>query len=161
MGGFGSVLVLLLAGWSFLNPGTVSWAYIAAFVAFELWLLRRIAAVGRAPVAPGEPPYQFSDEEAQLVARYRFYFTWPGVAKDASSVLAAIGLTALVLAPWLLFKQALFQAALVAINVLAVGRLTKELAPMMALRIPAARGDRTALRRLEAHDSAWAKIRAA
>jgi len=112
-------------------------------------------------VFPREPPYHFSEDEAELVTRYRFYFTYPALARQSASVLAAIGLTALVLAFWLLYKQAFVQAVLVGLNLLAVGRFTKLLAPQLTLRITASRGDRAALRLLEAHDPAWAKIRAA
>src|SRR2546430_13533691 len=58
-------------------------------------------------------------------------------------------------------KQAFVPAVLVGVNLLAVARFTKLVSPMMALRITASRGDRAALRLLEAHDPAWAKIRAA
>ena len=153
--------MLLLAGLSAISPATASWAYVGAVLAFELWLLRRIAAAGSAPVPAGEAPYLFSEEEAALVSRYRLYFTYPAVASEASSVLAALGLSGLMLAPWLTYKQALLQAALIGINLLAVARFTRILAPLLALRIAASRGDRAALRMLEAHQSAWAKIRAA
>jgi hypothetical protein len=76
-------------------------------------------------------------------------------------VVAALGLTALVLAPWLTFRQAYFQAALIGLNLFAVARLTKILAPLMALRVAASKGDRQALRMLELHDLLWQKIRAA
>ena len=150
--------MLVLAGWTFLNA-TMAWAYIAAFVAFEFWLLRGIAAAGKGPVPVGETPYHFSADEAELVGRYRFYFTWPARARAASSVLAAVGLTALLLAPWLTYKQAFLQAVVIGVNLFAVARLTKQVAPLMALRI-AAQVDRQALRLLEAHDPAWSKIRA-
>ena len=151
--------MLVLAGWTFLDAA-VAWAYIAAFVAFEFWLLRALATGGKGPVAVGEAPYHFSADEAELIRRYRFYFTWPERAKAASSVLAAIGLTALLLAPWLTYKHAFLQAAVIGVNLLAVARLTKAVAPAMALRIAASRADREALRLLEAHDPAWSKIRA-
>ncbi len=161
MGGYVSIAMLLLGDFAALDPATMSWAYIAAVLVFELWLLRRIAVVGSAPVPADEPPYHFSAEEAALVARYRLYFTYPGVAREASSVLAALGLSALLLAPWLTYKAALLQAVLVGVNLFAVARFTKLLAPLLALRISASRGDRSALRMLEVHDPAWAKIRAA
>jgi len=161
MGACASVAVLLLAGWAALNPQPMSWAYIAAVAAFEIWLARRMAALPRSPVPQGEPPYHFSADEAQLVGRYRFYFTYPALARESASVLAAIGLSALVLAFWLLYKQAFVQAVLAGVNLLAVARFTRLLSPQMALRITASRGDRAALRLLEAHDPAWAKIRAA
>jgi hypothetical protein len=161
MGGYGTVGVLLLAGWAALNPEPMSWAYLAAVAAFEVWLARRMTALPRAAVPEGEPPYYFSADEAQLVGRYRFYFTYPKLARESASVLAAIGLSSLLLAFWLLYKQAFVQGVLVGLNLLAVGRFTKQLAPQMALRIAASRGDRAALRLLEAHDPAWAKIRAA
>lgn len=138
----------------------MAWAYIAAFVAFELWLLRALAGAGRGPVAVGEAPYHFSEDEADLVRRYRFYFAWPSRARTASSVLAAFGLTALLLAPWLTYKHAFLQAAVIGVNLFAVARLTKAVAPLMALRVAASHADRDALRLLEAHDPAWSKIRA-
>jgi len=141
--------VLVLAGWTFLNV-TVAWGYIAAVIVFEFWLLRAIAAGGSAPVAVGEAPYHFSEAEADLVRRYRFYFTYPARARQASSVLAALGLTALVLAPWLTYKQAFLQAIVIGVNLFAVARLTRAVAPLMALRIAASRADREALRLLTA-----------
>ena len=136
---------LLLAGLTFLQ-GAVAWLYIAAVAGFELWLARRIAAVGREPVAAGEPPYNLSPEEAELVGRYRFHFTYPGVARQSASILAAIGLASLVLAPWLTIKHQLVEAILLGANLFAVARFTKTLSPMLA---PA---------RVEHHRSAWAKI---
>ncbi len=138
----------------------MAWVYLAAVVAFEFWLARRIGSVGRAPVAPGEPPYGFSDEEARLVGRYRFYFTFPAIAREASAIVAALGLASLLLAPWLTYKQAWLQAALVGVNLFAIARFTKLLAPLVALRVRANTGDREALRMLELHDPAWEKIRA-
>lgn len=152
--------MLLFAGWAALSPEPMAWIYIGVVALFELWLLRRVRQAGSGPVAPGEPPYRFSDEEAALVQRYRFYFTYPALARAGSSILAAIGLTALGLAPWLTYKRALLPAALIGLNLFAVARFTKLVAPLMALRMAASRGDRAALRSLEAHDPAWAKIRA-
>ena len=161
MGGYGAVLVLLLAGWAALSPGFMPWMYIAAVVGFEAWLAFRIAAVGTAPPAPGESPYLFSEEEAALVGRYRFYFAFPALARESASALAAVGLTALLLAPWLTLKVELVAAAIVGLNLLAVGWLTRKVAPMLALRMAASKGDRVALRALELHDPLWQKIRAA
>lgn len=150
--------MLVLAGWSFLNV-TAAWLYVAGFVLFEFWLLRAMRTVGKGPVAVGEAPYHFTADEADLIQRYRFYFTYPARAQAASSVLAALGLTALLLAPWLTWKQAFLQAVVIGVNLFAVARLTKAVAPVMALRI-ASQVDRQALRLLEAHDLAWSKIRA-
>jgi hypothetical protein len=138
----------------------MAWVYIVLVAAFEFWLTRRIRAAGLSAVTPLEAPYHFSAEEADLVGRYRFYFTYPKAARDCSSVLAAIGLTALLLTPWLTYKLAFFQALLIGANLFGVARFTKLLAPQMALRVAASRGDRQALRLLEVHDPAWEKIRA-
>ena len=158
---YGSVLILILAGWAALNPHSVSWVFIAAVAAFELWLLARLRLAERGPVPVEEAPYQFSAEEARFIERYRFYFTHPGLAAHAGSALAAIGLAGMVLALWLTFRQAYVQGALIGANLFLVGWLTKRLAPVFALRIAASRGDREALRRLEILDPLWAKIRAA
>jgi len=150
--------VLLLAGWAALTPQPMAWVYVAMVGGFELWLARRIAAAGKDPVAAGAPPYGFTEDEARLVQRYRFYFTYPLVARDAASVLAAVGLSGLVLALWLTFKQAFLPAVVIGLNLFAVARFTRLLAPLMALRIAASRGDRDALLMLEIHDPTWAKI---
>jgi len=155
------VLILGLAGLAALSPRALSWAYIAAVVAFEIWLARRMASVGGTRVPVGEPPYLFSEEEAELVGRYRFYFTYPELARNVASILAAIGLTALLLAPWLTFRHAFVQAILAGVNLFAVARFTKLVAPQLALRIAASRGDRAALRMLEIHNPLWTKIQAA
>ena len=153
-------MVLLFAGWAALSPEPMAWIYIGVVAIFELWLARRVTQVSSGTVATLEPPYHFSDEEAALVQRYRFYFTYPALARHSSSILAAIGLTALGLAPWLTYKRVLLPALLIGVNLFAVARFTKVAAPLMALRIAASRGDRAALRALEVHDPTWEKIRA-
>jgi hypothetical protein len=161
MGKYGALGMLLLAGIAGLYPAPMAWVYVMACAGFGFWLMRRLKAVERRPVPVGEAPYLFSEEEAGLVARYRFYFMFPIVAREAASVLASLGLGCLVLAPWLLIQQQFLPAMLAAGNLLAVGTLTKRLSPVMVLRIAASKGDRNALRMLELHDPLWKKIRAA
>jgi hypothetical protein len=129
IGGYLTVGVLMLAGWTFLNAG-MAWVYLAITVAFELWLLRRAAAMGSHPAAIAQPPYHFTEQEARIVGRFRFYFTETGAARSLASVLAAIGLTAIVLAPWLAYRGAVAPAGLVLVNMLAVVVLTRRLVPM-------------------------------
>lgn len=160
MGQYGAVGILGLAALAAFDPG-LSWAYIAALAVFELWLVRRMASTARGPVPVNEAPYHFTEEEAAFIGHYRFYFTLPAMARDAASILAALGLTALLLAPWLTFRHAFLQAALIGLNLFLVARLTKQVAPLMALRVAASKGDRDALRMVELHDPLWAKIRAA
>jgi hypothetical protein len=159
MGPWLSVTVLVFAGWAALKPLPMAWLYVGAVLAFEAWLFGVMRSVGAATVAAGEAPYLFNEDEARLVERYRFYFTYPGIARHASSVLAAIGLSALVLAPWLTMKAALLPAAITALNLLAVAWLTRRAAPLMALGMAANRGSREALQMVEAHETAWEKIR--
>lgn len=161
MGGYGAVAVLILAGWAALSPAFMPWVYLAVALGFELWLFRRIVAVGFAPVAPGEAPYSFTEEEAALVGRHRFYFTFPRVARESASTLAATGLTALLLTPWLTYKVQLASAVAVGLNLFVVAWLTRKVAPMLTLRMAASKGDRAALRALELHGPTWEKINAA
>jgi hypothetical protein len=157
---YAAVLILVLAGWSALNPQPVSWVFVAVVYAFELWLLWRMRVVQGGPVPVDEPPYAFSAEEARFIERYRLYFTFPALAAHAGSALAAIGLAGMVLALWLTFRHAFAQGALLGANLFLVGWLTKRLAPHFALRLAASRGDREALRMLELLDPLWAKIKA-
>ena len=129
IGGYLTVGVLLLAGWTFLNVGVV-WAYLGAAVAFELWLLRRAAAMGGHPADAGTPPYHFTEQEARIVGRFRFYFTETGLARGLASVLAAIGLTAIVLVPWLAYRSAVVPAGLVLFNMFLAVALTRRVVPM-------------------------------
>jgi hypothetical protein len=161
MGKWSAAAVLALAGFAALYPRVVPWVYIAAFFAFELWLAGRMKTAGKGAVAVDEPPYRFTAEEAGLVGRYRFYFTYPVIAREAAPVLSALGLSAIALALWLTFMQALLPAALIGVNLFAVARLTKQVAPLLPLRMAASKGDRAALRALELHDPLWEKIRAA
>ena len=158
---FGSAAVLVLAGWAAIEPRPMSWVFIAAVAAFELWLAQRMSALDAGPVAVDEPPYRFSAEEAALVARYRFYFTYPGTAAQAASVLAAFGLSSALLGLWLTYKGAFVEGALLGLNLFGVGWFTRRTAPVYALRIAASRGRRDALRMLEILDPLWAKIRQA
>ena len=160
MGKWGAAAVLALAGFAALYPRVAPWAYIAAFFAFELWLVGRMKTAGKGPVAVDGPPYRFTAEEAGLVGRYRFYFTYPVIAREAAPVLSALGLSAIALALWLTFMQALLPAALIGVNLFALARLTKQVAPLLPLRLAASKGDRAALRALELHDPLWEKIRA-
>jgi hypothetical protein len=159
MGAWLSLAVLILAGFAALHPATLVWVYFAAVLGFEGWLFGIVRSVLRRTVAPGEPPYRFSEPEARLVERYPFYFTFPGIARHASSVLAAIGLSSLVLAPWLTYRMAYLPAVLAAVNLLPVAWLTRRVAPLLALGMAANRGDREARELLDAHDTAWEKIR--
>ena len=158
---YGSVLMLFLAGLAALWPEPMSWVFIAAVAGFEMWLRARMRSLERDPVAVGEAPYGFTAEEAQFIARYRVYFAYPALAAEAGSVLAAIGLSSLLLAFWLSFKYAFVEGVLVGLNLFAVGWLTKRVAPVYALRVAASRGKRDALRMLEILDPLWAKIKAA
>jgi hypothetical protein len=159
---FGSVVMLVLAGWAALEPRPMAWVYMAAVAAFELWLLQRMAALSNGgPVAVDQPPYRFSAEEAGLVERYRFYFTYPASAAQAASTLAAIGLSSVLLALWLTYRGAFAEGAALGLNLFAVGWFTRRMAPVYALRIAASRGKRDALRMLELLDPLWSKIREA
>ena len=159
-GGYGSLGVLVLAGWAALSPQPMSWVYIGVVLTFELWLARRANDAGRGAPLPDQPPYNFTAEEAEFIGKYRFYFTFPGIAQQSASVLSAVGLSTLLLVPWLTYKHVYLPAVLIGANLFAVARFTKTLVPLMTLRIAASRGDRDALRRLEIHDPLWQKIRA-
>jgi len=160
MGAYASLGFLMLAGFAALRPQPMAWVFIGVVMAFELWLARRISQAGRGAPAANQAPYHFTDEEVAFIGRYRFYWTYPGIANHSSSALAAIGLSTLLLAPWLTYKVAFLPAAIIGMNLFAVARFTKMLSPLLALRIAASRGDRDSLRMLEIHDPLWAKIRA-
>jgi hypothetical protein len=157
---YGSVLMLILAGWAALTPRPMSWLYIATVALFELWLYLRMRALGRNAVPVDQPPYRFTAEEARFVERYRLYFARPAMAAEAGSVFAAIGLSSMALALWLTFRQSYVEGALLGLNLFAVTWFTKRVAPVYTLRVAASRGKREALRMLEILEPLWAKIKA-
>lgn len=159
MGAWVSLAVLILAGFAALHPLSFGWLYIGAVAAFQAWLYGVVRSAAGAPPCAGEPPYDFSEAEARLVGRYPFYFRFPGIARHASSVLAAIGLSSLVLSPWLVYRTAYVPAALAALNLLPVAWLTRRVVPLFALGAAANRGNREARDLSDAHESAWEKIR--
>jgi hypothetical protein len=159
MGPWVSLAVLIVAGFAALHPLSLAWLYLGLVAAFEAWLYGLVRSAGGAPVRAGEPPYGFDETEARLVERYPFYFRFPGIARHASSVLAAIGLSSLVLSPWLAYRLAYVPAVLAALNLLPVAWLTRRVAPLFMLGTAASRGDREARELLGAHGTAWEKIR--
>jgi len=161
MKGIGAVAVISIAAWSAIDPSFASWVYVACFVLIaQTGFMIKTANVPRDPVPVDAPPYHFDRDEADLVQRYRYYFTYPESAREISSTLAAMGIVALALSPWLAFKQHWVQAVLIAAHIILIGPLTRKLAPLYSLRVAAHKGDAEAARLHNAHDRAWAKIRA-
>lgn len=161
MKGIGAVVVVSLAVWGAVDPSFGSWIYVVCVVVllqggFHL----KVSAVPREPVAVNQPPYRFDRDEARVIEKYRYFFTNPGSAAEIASTLSAMGLVALVLSPWLVYKQQLVQAALVAAHLFLIGPMTRKLSPLYALRLAAHKGGDEAVRLAKAYDSAWAKIRA-
>lgn len=161
MKGIGAVIVISLGVWSSVDPAFASWVYVVliTFLA-QLGFAIKISAVPRDPVAVNEPPYHFDRDEARVVERFRYYFTNPVSAQEIASTLSAMGLVALLLSPWLVFKQELVQAVLIGLQVFLIGPMTKKLSPVYALRLAAHKGSDDAARLARAYDSAWSKIRA-
>jgi hypothetical protein len=157
--GLGALAVAALTGWAFLDPRPGSWAFAAAEFAFLAWLTRErrrtdAAALRSRAREPLDP------DEADIVQRYPLYFERPALARECASTLAALGLASLVVVPWLTYKLQWAPAILIGIFLFAVGRLTKLLSPVYALRLATAKGDRDALRLLSAHDGAARKLSA-
>lgn len=160
MKGIGAAVVVSLATWSAADPAFASWVYVVLIVVLaQLGFYVKISAAPRDPVPVGEPPYEFSAEEARVVERFRYYFTNPVSAREIASTLSAMGITALLLSPWLVYKQQLIQAILVGLSVLTAGPMTKILSPVYTLRLAAHKGDAEDLRIAKAFDTAWEKIR--
>ena len=157
MKGLGALAVAALLGWAFLAPAQGAWAFAAAEFAFLAWLARALRGASAAALnARAREPLEA--DEADIVQRYPFYFARPGAARECASTLAAVGLASLVLVPWLTYKLQWAQAVLIGLQLFAVGRLTRLMSPVYALRMATAKGDRDALRLLSAHDSAMRKI---
>jgi len=155
--GLGALAVAALVGWTLLDSASGSWAFAAAEFAFLAWLARELRrtdpqALGNRAREPLEP------DEADIVQRFPLYFARPGFARECASTLAALGLASLVVVPWLTYKVQWVPAVLIGIFLFAVGRLTRLLSPVYALRLATAKGDREALRLLSAHDGAARKL---
>ena len=157
MKGLGAVAVAALVAWAFLAPAAGAWAFAAADFAFLAWLARELRRSDAAALrARARQP--LDADEADLVTRYPLYFERPAFARECASTLAALGLASLVLVPWLTYKLQWAQAILIGALVFALARLTKLMSPVSALKLATAKGDRSALRLLSAHDSAMRKL---
>ena len=157
MKGLGALAVAALVGWSFLAPAQGSWAFAAAEFAFLAGLARALRGASAAALSSRSREALDADE-ADIVRRYPFYFARPQAARECASTLAAIGLASLVLVPWLTYRVQWAQAIVIGVQLFAVGKLTRLMSPVYALRMATAKGDRDALRLLSAHDSAMRKI---
>lgn len=159
MNGLGALATAALAAWTFLSPAVGSWAFAAVQFASLAWLAREMRRTDAAALsARAREP--LDADESEVVRRYAFYFTYPALARESASTLAAMGLATLVLVPWLIYKLQWSQAILIGMMLFAVGRLTKLVSPVYALRLATAKGNRDALRLLSAHDGAARKLSA-
>jgi hypothetical protein len=137
MKGLGAVAVAALVAWAFLAPAPGAWAFAAADFAFLAWLARELRRTDAAALrARARQPLEA--DEADIVTRYPLYFERPAFARECASTLAALGLASLVLVPWLTYKLQWAQAT--------------------ALKLASAKGERSALRLLSAHDGAMRKL---
>jgi hypothetical protein len=159
MKGLGAIAVAALAAWAFFAPLSGGWAFAAVEFAFLAWLARELQRTdaGALRSRAAEP---LDNDEADLVRRYPLYFARPAFARECASTLAALGLVSLAAVPWLTYKLQWAPALLIGVMLFAVGRLTKLMSPVYALRLATAKGDREALRLLSAHDGAARKLSA-
>lgn len=157
MKGLGALAVAALVACALLAPQAGGWAFAAADFAFLAWLARELRRAD-AVTLKARAREALDADEAEIVQRYPLYFARPALARECASTLAAIGLASLILAPWLTYKVQWAQAILIGIQLFPVGRLTKLMSPVYALRIATNKGDRNALRLLSAHDGAMRKL---
>ena len=157
MKGLGPIAVAALVALALLSPPPGGWAFAAAEFAFLAWLVRELRRID-ASVLKARARKSLDADEADIVQRYPLYFARPALARECASTLAAAGLASLILAPWLTYKAQFAQAILIGVLIFPVGRLTKLLSPVYALRMATAKGDRNALRLLSAHDGAMRKV---
>jgi hypothetical protein len=157
MKGLGALAVAALVACALLAPQAGGWAFAAAEFAFLAWLARELRRAD-AVTLKARAREALDADEAEIVQRYPLYFARPALARECASTLAAIGLASLILAPWLTYKVQWAQAILIGIQLFPVGRLTKLMSPVYALRIATSKGDRNALRLLSAHDGAMRKL---
>lgn len=157
--GLGALAVIALTACTFLAPAAGSWLFAAVEFAVLAWLAREMRRSDAAALsARAREP--LDADESDVVRRYAFYFSYPALTRECASALAALGLATLVLVPWLIYKLQWAQAILIGVMLFAVGRLTKLVSPVYALRLATAKGDREALRLLSAHDGAARKLSA-
>ncbi len=157
MKGLGALAVAALVAWTLLAPQSGGWAFAAAEFAFLAWLARELRRADAAALK-ARAREALDADEAEIVQRYPLYFARTALARECASTVAAIGLASLILAPWLTYKVQWAQAILIGIQLFPVGRLTKLMSPVYALRIATNKGDRNALRLLSAHDGAMRKL---
>ena len=157
MKGLGAIAVAALVACALLAPQAGGWAFAAAEFAFVTWLARELRRTD-AGALKARTREALDADEADIVQRYPLYFARPALARECASTLAAVGLASLILAPWLTYKVQFAQAILIGVLIFPVGRLTKLLSPVYALRMATAKGDRNALRLLSAHDRAMRKV---
>jgi hypothetical protein len=157
--GLGTIGVAALVAWALLEPASGAWAFAASEFAFLAWLARQMRASDAAALR-GRAREPLDADESEVVERYPAYFGRPAFAGECAATLAALGLASLLVVPWLTYKQQWAPAIMAGVMLFRVGRLTRLLSPVYALRLAIAKGDRDALRLLSAHDGAMRKLSA-
>lgn len=155
--GIGQVALAGLAAWALFSPARGAWAFLGAELVFLAWLTAQVRSIDRdGLLATAREP--LDADEAEVVRRYGFYFARYPVARECAPLLALVGLASLLIVPWLIYKLQWLQAAGIGAGLFGVAALTKQIAPLLALRLRASKGDRDALRLLAAHDGAARKL---
>lgn len=103
---------------------------------------------------------EFTSDELDLVSTYKCHFAYPGATRELSAAVAGVGLAAFAFVPLLFWKAQYVEGGIIAVNWFVAGPLSHKLSPLNGLKAGAERGNDTALRRLNAWDSAWEKIMA-
>jgi len=79
-------------------------------------------------------PYDFSENEIDVIKKYPLYFQYPYAARELSSALSGIQLISFLWIPWLLFQHLWLYAIYIAINIFFSGYLAKSYCPIVFLK---------------------------
>lgn len=152
-------ILLGLVGWCFFNPEIASWWYIGYFCGGYLglhgfrWLASRNFQVGE------NANLAFTEEERRVVSKYYQHCQFTMTSISVASTLGGMGIGALILTPWLWYKGAIVQSAIIGLSYFPAAQLSNWYNPINVLRSAYKKtGDPTVGAELQAIRSAIAKI---
>ena len=156
---FPSVLVIIgLITWSFFEPGVASRIFIAIFIVglegYFVWMWRFFGKLN----FPSSLIVDLTIHESDLINAYKLHFNYPGATKEASSIVAVVGLSAFAFVPILLWKGNYIEAAIIGLNWFLAGPLSHVLNPFNGLQGMASKGNIVSQQRLDVWDTTWDKI---
>lgn len=121
------ILALTIATFFYPNAGSIFFIVIAFILEINIFLMNL------SKIKIKNDANKYTQEEEKVIGRYHLFFRYPMASRSFSAMLSAIQISALILVPWLLFKELYAQAITIGLNYFIAGQFAVILNPQFFL----------------------------